>query len=286
MNKHFLFNPNCNAGRTVKRIGLAASAVLFPVWLSLPGRAPEGRLSQFTGINYAHRGLHTRDKSVPENSIKAFDAAASAGYGIELDVQLSKDGQVVVFHDDTLNRVCGVDALVNEKNYSELKTLSLCNTGETIPLFHDVLSVIKGRVPLIVELKTAGKQNRELCEKTYNILSEYSGTYCIESFDFRIVLWFRMHHPEIIRGQLATSAEKYDLHSKITARLLSKNMFNAAVRPHFIAYDIDAEFPLTCRLSKILGMVKIGWTSHSPENEKTCDSVIFEFYRPKTRINR
>ena len=284
MNKHFLLSHDHKSGRTAKHIGLAAGAVLLPVWFSLPGRASKKQRSRFSGVNFAHRGLHTRDMSVPENSIKAFYDAASAGYGIELDVQLSKDGQVVVFHDDTLNRVCGVDARVNEKNYSELKTLSLRNTAETIPLFTDVLAVINGRVPLIVELKTAGKKNRELCEKTYEILSKYSGLYCIESFDFRIVLWFRMHHPEIIRGQLATEAKKYDLQSKTTGWLLSKNMFNTVARPHFMAYDVDAEFPLTCRLSKLLGMVMIGWTSHSAENEKTCDSVIFEFYRPETRF--
>lgn len=141
-----------------------AAAVGGFIYLVAPGKIRKKQKSPFQNRNFAHRGLHKRDKSVPENSLAAFERAASYGYGIELDVQLSKDGQVVVFHDDTLNRVCGVDARVDSKTLAELQQLSLCGTDETIPLFSDVLKTVRGRGALIVELKN-GKNNKELCEK-------------------------------------------------------------------------------------------------------------------------
>lgn len=262
----------------------AASAVLLPVLAVAPGCASKKKKAPFTGVNFAHRGLHTRDKSVPENSLRAFELAASAGYGIELDVQLSLDGQVVVFHDDTLERVCGVHAAVCEKSYEELHAMSLCGSTETVPLFTDVLKVIDGRGPLIVELKT-GKRNRELCEKTLKILRSYKGDVCIESFDPTIVEWFRFHGREFVRGQLAMGADKYRFRSKLLAWCCSHTIFNFLARPQFIAYDIGAMPPLVS-LSCALGALKVGWTSHDPVSENYNDSVIFEFYKPSRKYGK
>ena len=234
----------------------------------------------FIGRNYAHRGLHTEDKQIPENSLPAFAAACDAGYGMELDVQLSKDGEVVVFHDDTLNRVCGVDARVDDLTLAELKELSLCGTKETIPLFTEVLSMVDGREPLIVELKT-GPKNDELCEKTLAILREYKGEYVIESFDPRIVRWFRVNAPDIIRGQLAMKPERYDQSYPVWQKFALGNcMMNFMARPNFIAYEIG-EYPLLVQLEFLMGAVKVGWTSHENTHEADHDMVIFEFYKPE-----
>lgn len=257
--------------------GLAMSSLVF---LIAPGNIYKSQRKLFKGKNFAHRGLHKRSKVIPENSLAAFEAAASYGYGIELDVQLSKDGQVVVFHDDTLNRVCGVDARVDEKTYDELKTMSLCGTDQTIPLFTDVLKCIRGRSCLIVELKN-GKRNSELCEKTYEILKKYSGDFCIESFNPFIVRWFKRNAPEIVRGQLACPPADYgDEVKPLTAFLLGNTLLNFLGRPQFIAYKIEPK-PFTVRLSEALGAMKFCWTSHEWVNEKENDAVIFEFYKPK-----
>ena len=142
---------------------LAVCIVLL--WLFLrPGRYGEAQKQLVYGVNHAHRGLHTKDKTVPENSLPAFRAAAEAGYGVELDIQLSRDGQVVVFHDDTLDRVCGVHGRVDEFTFEELRGMRLCGTQETIPLLTEVFEVMGGRTPMIIELKT-GRRNDELCEK-------------------------------------------------------------------------------------------------------------------------
>ncbi len=268
--------------KTLAILGLAAAAaVAVPVILAAPGRAKKERKSPFMGRNFAHRGLHSEDKSVPENSMEAFRQARDAGYGMELDVQLSRDGQVVVFHDDTLDRVCGVEGRVADKDYPELSELSLCGSGERIPLFGEVLESINGSVPLIVELKN-GKRNKELCEKTYALLSGYKGDYCIESFNPLIVGWFRKNAGEVLRGQLATSFSDYENIRKPLALLLSRCMFNIVSRPHFIAYRIGPR-PLTVHLAEMMGAMKIGYTSRVEENEIGRDAVIFEFYRPRIK---
>ena len=263
---------------------LGTAAVLTPLALLFPGGSTKRQRAPFMGVNFAHRGLHSRDKSVPENSIEAFRLAARAGYGIELDVQLSKDGQVVVFHDDTLSRVCGVDKRVDELDYSELRQLRLCGQDAAIPLLSDVLAVIRGRGPLIVELKN-GRRNRELCEKTYQLLENYRGDVCIESFNPLIVAWFRLHGRDLVRGQLSMQMRYYreEGFNGMKSFLLSHCCLNFLARPQFIAYRIGHR-PPAVRLIERLGAMKFGWTSHEPRNEKGRDGVIFEFYKPAVRF--
>ena len=260
-------------------LACGAAAAALPLFLIAPGRATKGQKAPFRGRNFAHRGLHSRDKSVPENSLRAFELAAAAGYGMELDVQLTRDGQVVVFHDDDLKRVCGVDGRVDDYTFSELQSFPLCGTAERIPLFSDVLNTVRGRGAIICELKT-GPRNRELCKKTYDLIAAYPGEICVESFDPRIVAWFRFHAPELLRGQLAAKPEEYDKQGPAQAWLLSRCLFNFLSRPHFIAYQLVRR-PVTVRLAEFLGAMRVAWTSHEPRNEKGQDAVIFEFYKPR-----
>ncbi len=267
-----------------RNILIASAALLaLPVWAAAPGHASRRQKNIFRGVNYAHRGLHSRDREVPENSLSAFRMAARDGYGIELDVQLSRDGRVVVFHDNTLDRVCGVHAKVEDLSWEELQKLRLCGTEERIPLFTEVLASISGCEALIVELKN-GSHNKELCEKTCAQLADYRGNVCIESFNPMIVAWFRFHAPDLVRGQLATSLKDYreDGIGRPAAFLLHNTLLNFLSRPQFIAYRIGYRPPLV-RLCTALGALNIGWTSHEPRNEKGRDAVIFEFYRPRQR---
>lgn len=257
-----------------------AAAVGVPAFLIAPGAVTKRQKAPFVGRNFAHRGLHSEDKSVPENSLEAFRLAGRAGYGAELDVRLTKDGQVVVFHDDTLDRMCGVSARVDEKSYDELKLLSLAGTNQRIPLLTEVLETYGGRGPLIVEIKN-GPRNRELCEKTYAILSDYPGEVCVESFNPRILRWFRFHAKDIVRGQLATTMSDYDgAVSRPTAFMLSHCLLNFISRPQFIAYRVGYR-PLSVRLSEAMGAMRFGWTAHNERAERGRDGVIFEFCRPQ-----
>ncbi len=258
-------------------------AVLFVI---RPGRPNPVQEAKFRGRNFAHRGLHTKDRSVPENSLAAFAAAADAGYGIELDVQFSKEGKVVVFHDDTLDRVTGVHGRVDSFSLEELKAMRLCGTDETIPLFEEVLKLVNGRVPLIVELKT-GPRNRELCEKTWAYLKEYSGDYCIESFDPRIVSWFRKNAPGVLRGQLASGYREYNGHKM--AFPASRLLGNVIARPQFIAWG-PAKKNGMVKLCEAFGPLKIRWTARDPRQapalEEEFDAVIFEHYTPHTHFEK
>ena len=265
-------------------LALAALAVLF---LLLPGRAGEAQRRAFGGWCYAHRGLHTPDRSVPENSLAAFKAAAAAGYGMELDVQLSKDGQVVVFHDDTLDRVTGAHGRVDALDWAELQTLPLCGTEHRIPLFSQVLEAVDGATPLIVELKS-GPRNRQLCQKTLALLRGYRGAFCVESFDPTIVAWFRRNAPNILRGQLADSwaAFRKDGASAAGAFALSRCLGNFLARPQFIAWGPRPK-NLAVRLAEAFGPVKIFWTARPGMDHaaltRDYDGVIFEHYAPPAR---
>jgi len=259
---------------------LCTAAAAFPLFLLAPGRATKRQKAPFMGINFAHRGLHSRDKSVPENSLAAFRLAARAGYGVELDVHLSRDGQVVVFHDDTLDRVCGVSGRVEDYSFAQLQQFSLCGTEERIPLLTDVLQVIRGRGPIILEIKSCPGTIRELCRKTLALINGYRGSVCVESFDPFIVAWFRFHAKDLLRGQLAMPARGYANMKKPLPFLLSHCLMNFLSRPQFIAYQIGPK-PFPVKLAQWLGAMKVGWTSHEPRNEQGLDAVIFEYYKPR-----
>lgn len=269
-------------------LSVICALFLLLCYLLKPAKPNNLQMNPFYHRNFAHRGLHTKDKSIPENSIPAFLHAVNNNYGIELDLQFSKDFQVVVFHDDTLTRVCGVNKRVDDLTYEELQQLTLCETNERIPLFSEVLKLVNGKVPLIVELKT-GKNNERLCKTAYQILKEYQGDYCIESFDPFIVKWFRLNAPHILRGQLSApvSSLKKELPAS-QAFFLSNCLSNFLSRPNFIAYDkISMPFPV--KLAYSLGAMPVVWTVRDSDDikliESKNDAVIFEFYHPTSRYD-
>ena len=133
-------------------------------FLLAPRMSGRERVHPFFGVKWAHRGLHNMKKGIPENSMKAFQAAVDAGDGIELDVHLTKDNQIVVFHDDTFERVCGKKGTVEETTYTEMKKYFLSGTKERIPLLKDVLKTVDGKVPLLIEVKLPSA-NTKVCQR-------------------------------------------------------------------------------------------------------------------------
>ena len=247
----------------------------------------EADKQKFMHWNYAHRGLYTKDQSIPENSLAAFRRAAEKGYGVELDVQLSDDGQVMVFHDDNLKRMCGKDEKIWNLTFDELRELNLADTDEKIPLFSEVLQVLKDNEgPLIVELKN-GPRNDELCMKTALLLQDYPGTFCIESFNPFIVNWFRGQIPEIFRGQLASGYESYSRYPKFFAKMLYAGRFSFINKPDFIAYNHQYPIPKHIQKLRKKGALLVAWTSRDPEQaeevQNNFDAVIFEHYEPASK---
>ena len=179
----------------------AVLAVFLALWLFLIApRARKKAVAPFLRP-YAHRGLW--GGAVPENSLAAFRAAADAGFAIELDIQLSKDGEVVVFHDYTLTRMCGVDAHVKGLTAAELSAMSLGGTEQKIPTFREVLDTVGGRVPLLIELK--GEDfSTALVPAALGVLADYKGAWCMESFNPLLLRAVKKHAPHAVRGLLVT----------------------------------------------------------------------------------
>ena len=205
------------------------------LFLIAPAYNARDSFSQGLASPYAHRGLHGGED--PENSMGAFRNAVSYGCGIELDVRLSADGEVVVFHDDNLKRVCGIARAVNTLTASDLAGISLMGTEHTVPRLKDVLRLVDGVVPLLIELKGEDK-NTALCDKLFPMLDNYSGAFCIESFNPLLLKYVKEHRPAYIRGQLVDilSKESYK-GSPIVRFMLSHLLLNVLSRPHFIAYN-------------------------------------------------
>lgn len=150
--------------------------------------------------NIAHRGLFDNDKIV-ENSLEAFSNAIKNNYIIELDLHLTKDNKVIVFHDDNLKRMTGINKKIKDVNYDEIKYINLLNTNSKISLFSDVIKLVNGKVPLIIELKTDNRVGK-LEKEVVKFLDKYNGLFVIKSFSPLIVNWFRIHRPNYIRGLL------------------------------------------------------------------------------------
>jgi len=263
--------------------GVCIAAAAATAFLIAPEKPDEKKKAPFLGRNIAHRGLHTADGSVPENSLPAFRAAVEAGYGVEFDVHLTADDRLAVFHDDSLKRMCGVDRKLESMRYDDLRKLRLGATDEHIPLLSEVLGVIAGETPIILELKR-GHRNRELCERTYDVLQAYRGAVCIESFDPRIVRWWRKNAPEYLRGQLSCVRREFGGDtSRLSAFLLSNLLTNFLARPHFVAYGLKGRKPLTVRLCEAMGAMRVAWTSRDLAAERKNDAVVFEYYRPAQR---
>ena len=250
---------------------LVAAGYILLLW---PQRQEDQ--SVYTRALYAHRGLH--GQGCAENSLEAFARAVEQGYGIELDVRLSADGEVMVFHDDSLLRMCGVDALVIDRTKQELDELFLGNTNAHIPTFSQALALVDGRVPLLVELKY-GKRSRELCEKTAALLAQYHGVYAIESFNPMIVRWFKKHTPQVFRGVLYNKMKIFRDVMPLPVRwLLGSMLLNGLCRPNFVAFNQQyvRELPLLI-VRRIFRGCTIAWTVEGDAPpDVDCDTYIFE----------
>ena len=261
--------------------------VLFAVW---PNKRRDALRAPFVGHNCAHRGYFGKDQRPPENSLPAFAAAAQNGYGIELDVQFTSDRRLVVFHDDTLDRMTPAKGFVHDMDWANFSAQPLAGSNEHPPLFADMLRTVAETnpdTPLIVEIKSRAEYSKtyleELCRATIAELKAYPGPYCIESFDPRIVRWFRKNAKDVLRGQLSDAPASFRDEPKPLAFALGCLFTNVLARPQFIAYG-PGKKPWTARLAEAMGAIRVCWTVRPEDDinakEAENDAVIFEFYHP------
>ena len=213
-----------------------AAGLLILIWIYLCAPSwNRRRADPWRGTAFAHRGFY--GLHCPENSRAAFERACAAGYGIELDVQMTKDGHLVVFHDDDAARMTGRDGLIRETTLSELRVLRLAGGDERIPTFDEVLETVDGRAPMLIEIKSAPDVG-EITKKAVARLKSYGGRYAIESFDPICLLWLRRNAPQIVRGFLAQPYREYrETQSAPVSFLASSLLANVLARPDFIAHS-------------------------------------------------
>lgn len=243
---------------------LIVLALLLLYLLALKGRRRHPLLRKLRRWKYAHRGLH--GNNAPENSIAAFRLALEHGYGVELDVHLMADGELAVIHDSSLMRTAGADVRVEDLTAGQLTNYRLEGTDETIPTFRQVLDLVDGKVPLIVELKSVDNNYAVLTQTACQLLEGYKGLYCIESFDPRCIRCLKINRPKIVRGQLAhNSLREKEGNVPLLLRFCMTNLLsNFWNRPDFIAYRFADRMGLSVRLCRKLWKVQgVSWTLRS-----------------------
>jgi len=237
-------------------------------------RLPEALL----GPPFAHRGLW-RPEGPPENSLGAIEAACSAGYGIEFDVRLSADEEAIVFHDETLERLCGIDAFVADYAAADLQALRLAGGEERIPTLAEVFRVVNGRQMMLVEIKTPHVSD-VLERKVAEALDHYHGPAAVISFHPASLAWFAEHRPDIPRGlDAAGASDEFIDRSDMDLENLFQGQFDFA-RPHFLVLNADMIGGRIANRHRADGVPVVAWTARSADEAEAlsaqADNFIFE----------
>lgn len=192
-------------------------------------------LGFLTRAPYAHRGLH--GDGVVENSRAAFEAAIAAGHGVETDVQVSKDGAAMVFHDYELDRLMRKQGLVIDRKAAKLEKIRFKDSDETLPRLTEMLALVDGRAPILIELKTKSRKVKKLCRSVADALADYQGEAAIMSFNPEIGRWFSKNAPSVVRGLVVTEHDEISLTARVKGAMQrSLSVFRA--EPDFLAYDV------------------------------------------------
>ena len=242
------------------------------------------KLDFLNGQPFAHRGLHDEGQGRPENSLAAFGAAIGAGYPIELDVQLSADGQAMIFHDQKLDRMTGTDGLFGEMDAAALGLLCLGDSGETIPSLAEALDLIAGQVAVIVEIKSAPGQIGAVEQATLDVLRGYGGAFAVTSFEARSLTWFRQREPQCPRGQ-NVGTKALATFEPWWRRLAWEFLYDVdGARPDFVVYDrLDLPHWAATRI-RAAGTPILSYTIRDADEMNRLsphtDNIIFEGFRP------
>ena len=228
----------------------------------------------------AHRGLWSPE-GAPENSLAAFQAACQAGYGIELDVHLSSDGEAMVFHDHSLKRMTGAEGKLRDRSAADLAELRLKGTDESIPTLMETLALIGHRAMVHVELKTAFGEVGPLEQRVHEILMDHAGPTCVIGFNPYSHAWFADRFPGVLRGldSYAWADEAPNL-SVEQRRAFARLEQVEIARPHFLAMSLDMVTSAAVVKHRQEGMPVVAWTVREPSQwdaiKDHCDNLIFE----------
>lgn len=262
---------------------IIVTGVLIFLFLILLIYNPKRRkkISWMSGL-FCHRGYHDL-YTYPENSLGAIKKAVDHHYGIEFDVVLTGDKQVVVFHDKNLQRMCNQSLEISECTYHQLKQHTLYQSNEKIPLLSEVLQIVNGKVPLAIEIKCHTSNYASLCIEVEKILCNYHGNFAICSFNPFVLRYFRKHFPNYLRGQISENFKSNSRLSFLMKFLLRNLLLNWITRPDFISYCYP-QINISLRINRLLGCKICGWTIRSEEErkkyEKFYNVIMFELFDP------
>ncbi len=273
---------------TIAILTLVIAAVAY-VFLVMP-RVTDSADMDLQSTDYAHRGLHGR--GVPENSLSAFRRARDAGYGIELDVRLSRDGKIFVLHDESLKRMCGVKYKLSECRSDYIRTLNLKGGWESVPTLKSVLDTVDGNVPLLIEIKGTrlDRQTAALCKRLAEMLDGYHGAFAVQSFSPEVLSFFKKYRPRFARGLLVADLRgergKKAVDNAFLRFALSHMLTNVLCRPDFISVEgsllHEPAFLLATKLFRAKGFV---WTVRNENQHTYCRErglyTIFENINPQ-----
>jgi glycerophosphoryl diester phosphodiesterase len=221
---------------------------------------------------FAHRGLHGQGRI--ENSRAAFEAAIEARHGIELDVQASRDGQAMVFHDERLERLAEHDGPICGLAQRELERIRLRDSDETIPSLAEVLALIAGRAPLLIEVKAPGREVGALSRAVAAALRGYIGPVAVMSFNPEVGRWFARHEPARLRGLVVTEKGR-KWRGWLTRRLALWRS-----KADFLAYDIRDLPSAFAESAQRKGLRVLTWTVRSMKDRaraaEHADQIIYE----------
>lgn len=242
--------------------------------------APATRAKWLTAQPFAHRGLH--GLGVPENSRAAARAAVEQGFGIELDTILTQDREAMVFHDDLLDRLTHATGPAEALTAAQLAALPLRDGEENIPSLRDILDVVQGRVPLLIEVKAPRDSATPVahrCQPVRRALEGYTGPFAVMSFHPDVGHWFRLHAPDIIRGLVITEQKEKNWWQRLQGRIFRRFAIRHA-RPDFLALNIRDLPSGTSKRMRAKGMPILTWTVKTPADEHIAidhaDEMIFE----------
>jgi glycerophosphoryl diester phosphodiesterase len=235
----------------------------------------------------AHRGYHDARAGRIENTLPAAEAAVARNFAIECDLQLTADGRAVVFHDGSLDRLTEATGSVGARTLAELRAIALSGTDAHIPSLEDLIDLVGGRVPVVIELKSRWDGDRQLEQAVATILAGYSGPAAVMSFDPASMLAMRRLAPTVPRGLVADRFDaglNWDHLSPARRFALRHLLAVATVRPHFVSYGIKALPASAPLILRRFGMPLITWTVRTPaDREKArlyCDQITFEGFDP------
>ncbi|EMG38938.1 glycerophosphoryl diester phosphodiesterase [Desulfocurvibacter africanus PCS] len=235
---------------------------------------------------FAHRGLHDLRKGVPENSMAAFRLAVDSGYAIELDVRLLGDGNVVVFHDATLDRMTSRTGYVLALNSGQLSSLSLLGTQETPPLLSDLLNMVRGRVPLYVEIKNGnrpGRLEQQVLSLLNQYFTQYGGSFAVASFNPLVLAWFQRKAPHLLRVQITGNSGLRGLWLPQRCAAINWPLI-AFGQPHALSVALNALGGPIVGACRCQGKPVLTWTVRTQNDleraQRFADAYVFEGLRP------